>query len=97
MQWLIDNKVLQVSTTDDEWKTEADKLYKENKKLEAENKKLKQENAVLKAKLDIIETDRNSYLDDSAYLDNGCHVDYPYLWSDGLCYDQPEFSGLNIL
>ena len=24
------------------------------------------------------------------YLDNGCPVDFPYLWSDGYCYDIPE-------
>jgi len=80
---------------DGEWKAEADKLYKENKKLEAENKILKnslefykKENAELLAILnsEIIETDRNSYLDDSEYLDNGCPVGFPYLWSDGLCH-----------
>lgn len=27
---------------------------------------------------------------ESNYLDNGCTVGYPYIWSDGLCYDQPE-------
>ena len=26
----------------------------------------------------------------SEYLENGCTRDYPYLWSDGLCYDEPE-------
>jgi len=26
----------------------------------------------------------------SEYLENGCHRDYPYLWSDGLCYTLPE-------
>jgi len=26
----------------------------------------------------------------SEYLDNGCTRDYPYLWSDGYCYDVPE-------
>ena len=24
------------------------------------------------------------------YLDNGCPVGFPYLWSDGLCYDPDE-------
>jgi len=88
IEWMIENKIIQVSSTDDEWKAEAAKLFKENKKLEAENKKLKQENAELQAILNsvLVETDRNSYLDDSEYLDNGCPVGYPYLWSDGLCY-----------
>jgi len=37
IQWLLDNKVLQVSNTEDsEWKIEADKLYKENQQLKAE-------------------------------------------------------------
>jgi len=37
IQWLIDNKVLQVSNTEDsEWKSQADKLYKENQQLEGD-------------------------------------------------------------
>lgn len=37
MQWLMDNKILQVLNTEDsEWKIEADKLYKENQQLKAE-------------------------------------------------------------
>ena len=27
---------------------------------------------------------------ETEYLDNGCHVDTPYLWSDGYCYSVPE-------
>ena len=89
ISFLIEHNILRVEMPDDgEWKAEADKLYKENKKLEAENKKLKRENAELQAILNsvLVETDRNSYLDDSEYLDNGCPVGFPYLWSDGLCY-----------
>jgi len=41
IQWLLDNKVLQVSNTeDDEWKSVADNLYKENQQLKAEIKAL---------------------------------------------------------
>lgn len=69
-------------------------IIKVPKITELENKfrQLENENAELKAILNsgIIETDRNSYLDDSEYLDNGCPVDYPYLWSDGYCYTVPE-------
>jgi len=93
ISFLIEQNILRVEMPDDsEWKAEADKLYKENKKLEAENKKLKQENAELQAILNsvLVETDRNSYLDDSEYLDNGCPVGFPYLWSDGYCYVSSE-------
>jgi len=92
IKFLIDEKHMQVSTTqDDGWKAEADKLYKENKKLEAENKKLKQENAKLKTKLGIIETGISSYLDDLESTRYECPSSHPYEWSDGLCYDQPEY------
>jgi len=89
ISFLIEQNIIRVEMPDDgEWKAEADKLFKENKKLEAENIKLKRENAELNAILNsvLVETDRNSYLDDSEYLDNGCPVGYPYLWSDGYCY-----------
>ncbi len=89
ISFLIEQNIIRVEMPDDgEWKAEADKLFKENKKLEAENIKLKRENAELNAILNsvLVETDRNSYLDDSGYLDNGCPVGYPYLWSDGLCH-----------
>jgi len=92
IKFLIDEKHMQVSTTqDDGWKAEADKLYKENIKLEAENKKLKQENAKLKTKLGIIETGISSYLDDLESTSYECPSSHPYEWSDGLCYDQPEY------
>jgi len=98
IKFLIDEKHMQVSTTqDDGWKAEADKLYKENKKLEAENKILKNGISILKAE----NKELNSIFDgllnlpseysDDEYLDNGCTVDYPYLWSDGLCYTGPEY------
>ena len=42
MQWLIENKVLQVSTTGDgELKIEADKIYIENQELKKENEELR--------------------------------------------------------
>jgi len=99
ISFLIEQNIIQVEMPDDsEWKAEADKLYKENQQLKGDIKilekgvsTLKKENAELKTKLGIIETGISSYLDDLEFLDNGCTVDYPYLWSDGLCYDQPEF------
>jgi len=67
------------------------KLEAENKKLATENKKLKQENARLNDLVnDLIGTNTDSYLDYSDYLDNGCHVSTPYLWSDGYCYTTSE-------
>jgi len=98
IKFLIDEKHMQVSTTqDDGWKAEADKLYKENKKLEAENKILKNGISILKAE----NKELNSIIDgllnlpseysDDEYLDNGCPVGYPYIWSDGFCYDLPEY------
>jgi len=93
ISFLIEQNIIRVEMPDNgEWKAEADKLYKENKKLEAENKKLKQENAKLKAKLvSQGSIGDSSYLKDSELLDNGCFVDYPYLWSDGFCYSVPEY------
>jgi micrococcal nuclease len=29
--------------------------------------------------------------EDPEILENGCHIDYPYLWSDGMCYNLPEY------
>jgi len=44
MKFLIDQKVLQVSTTeDDEWKAEAGKLYKENQQLKGDIKVLEKD------------------------------------------------------
>jgi len=91
ISFLIEQNIIRVEMPDDgddDFKTVAGELYKENKKLEAENIKLKRENAELRTILNsvLVETDRNSFLDDSEYLDNGCPVGYPYLWSDGLCY-----------
>lgn len=71
-------------------------LIKVPKITELENRvhQLENENAKLQALLnsEIIETDRNSYLDDSKYLDNGCPVGYPYIWSDGLCHVLAELN-----
>ena len=60
--------------------------------LENRVRQLENENAELQAILnsEIIETDRNSYLDDSDSLEYGCDSDFPYLWSDGYCYTIPE-------
>ena len=67
------------------------KLEAKNKKLATENKKLKQENADLNNLVnDLVGTNTDSYPDYSNYLDNGCHVDNPYLWSDGYCYTTSE-------
>ena len=67
-------------------------LVVENKKLETENKKLIQENLRLNDSLDdlideLLGINTDSYSD---YLDNGCHVNTPYLWSDDLCHTTPE-------
>jgi len=92
ISFLIEQDIIRVEMSDDgEWKAEADKLYKENKKLETENKKLKQENAELKTKLGIIETGISSYLDDLESTIYECPSSHPYEWSDGSCYDQPEY------
>jgi len=86
MEWLIENGFIQVSSFD-EWKAEADKLYKENEQLKAD--KLYKENQQLKAEIDYLEEqlyykeETEFYLDDSDSLDNGCDSDFPYLWSDG--------------
>ncbi len=48
MKFLIDQKVLQVSTTeDDEWEVEASKLYKENQRLKGDIKVLEKEGSRL--------------------------------------------------
>ena len=47
IQWLIGNNVIQVSTTDDEWKSEADKLYKENQQLKGDIKVLEKDVSIL--------------------------------------------------
>ncbi len=73
-------------------------LENEIKRLENENKILKnglefykKENAELKTKLGIIETGISSYLDDLESTSYECPSSHPYEWSDGSCYDQPEY------
>jgi len=95
ISFLIEQNIIQVEMpeTGDFQKTNTIRnLEIENKKLKAENKKLKQENADLNELVDDllgIDTDY-AYFDDSEYLDNGCHVNTPYLWSDGLCHTISE-------
>jgi len=52
MEWLIENKFIKVSNTDDSgWKNEADKLYRENERLADEILELKNENKDLRKEL----------------------------------------------
>jgi len=86
IKWMIENNVIQVSSTGtDSYKYAYDNLKKENQQLKAEIGGLQ---AILNSILE--ETDSNSYLDDSDYLDSGCPVGYPFLWSDGDCYTVSE-------
>ncbi|WP_218841249.1 hypothetical protein [Nitrosopumilus cobalaminigenes] len=57
--------------------------------LESENKNLKTENAKLNDLLDDLlgTSSSDSYSD---YLENGCHKNNPYLWSDGYCHSTVE-------
>jgi len=94
ISFLIEQNIIQVEmpdTDDNQNSNTIRNLEIENKKLEAENKKLTQENAELQALL-YGQGDINdySYLEDSEILDNGCSIDYPYLWSDGFCYQTSE-------
>ncbi len=101
ISFLIEQNIIQVEMpeTDDFQKIDTIRnLVVENKKLEAENKILKrglefykQENAELKTKLGIIETGISSYLDDLESTSYECPSSHPYEWSDGLCYDLPEY------
>ncbi len=92
--FLIEQNIIQVEMPEsDDYQTtkKIRDLTVENKKLKAENKKLKQENANLNDLVnDLIGTNTDSYPDYSDYLDNGCHVSTPYLWSDGLCHTISE-------
>jgi len=94
ISFLIEQNIIQVEmpeTDDFQNISTIRNLEVENKKLKAENKKLKQENAELNNLVnDLIGTNTDSYPDYSDYLDNGCHVNTPYLWSDGLCHTTSE-------
>jgi len=94
ISFLIEQKIIQVEMPETDNYQDTKKirdLIVENKKLEAENKKLRQENAELNSYLDdLLGTNTDSYPDYSDYLDNGCHVNTPYFWSDGLCHTTPE-------
>jgi len=58
IEWMLENKVLQVSTTDDgEWKGEADDLYRENQALKGDIKVLEKDVSTL--------TQDNRWLDDA--------------------------------
>jgi len=84
--------------TDDEFQdtSRIRDLVVENKKLEAENRKLKNEISILKNENRELNSLVDSLLDsdfeysDDNYLDNGCPVGYPYIWSDGQCYTVSE-------
>ena len=96
LQFLINSGLLQVTSSETR---NIDELEAQIEKLETENTLLKQENADLKAILDTeilgtdtLGTDRHSYPEDSEYLENGCPRGYPYIWSDGLCYNLPEYT-----
>jgi len=100
ISFLIEQKIIQVEMpeTDDFQKIDTiRRLVTENKKLETENKNLKGDVAFLEAENKRLRTAIDNFLDDSSleysddeYLDNGCPVSNPYLWSDGLCHTIPE-------
>ena len=95
ISFLIEQNIIQVEIPNsDEYQNinTIRNLEVENKKLEVENRKLKQENAELQSLIDdLLGIDTLGTTDSySEYLDNGCHRDYPYLWSDGLCYTTSE-------
>jgi len=87
LTFLIDQGIIKVPKIQS-LENEIKRLENENKNLKNDLEFYKKENAELQAILnnEIIETDRNSFLDDSQYLDNGCPVGFPYIWSDGLCH-----------
>ena len=95
ISFLIEQSIIQVEmpdTDDNQNSNTIRNLEVENKKLKIENMKLKQENSELNDLIDDllgIDTDY-TYFDDLEYLDNGCHVNTPYLWSDGYCYTTSE-------
>jgi len=100
ISFLIEQNIIQVEmpNTDDEFQNTSRirDLVVENKKLEAENKKLKNEISILKNENREMNSLVDSLLDldfeysDDNYLDNGCPVGYPYIWSDGKCHTTSE-------
>jgi len=99
ISFLIEQSIIQVEmpeTDDFQNISTIRNLEAENKKLEAENKKLKNDVSVLKNQNKELNSIIDDFLDlspeysDDDYLDNGCPVGYPYLWSDGLCHTISE-------
>jgi len=99
ISFLIEQNIIQVEMpeTDDFQNIKKIRdLVVENKKLEGENKKLKNELSVLKSENRELNTLIDDLLDlspeysDDDYLDSGCPVGYPYIWSDGLCHTISE-------
>lgn len=99
ISFLIEQKIIQVEMPETDNYQDTKKirdLVVKNKKLEAENKKLKNENSILKNENKQLNTMVDNLLysppesSNDNYLDNGCTVDYPYPWSDGLCHKISE-------
>jgi len=99
ISFLIEQSIIQVEMPEiDDYQTtkKIRELVVENKKLEVENKRLKNDISILKNEnrelnslVDDLLYSSPEYLDDD-YLDNGCPVGYPYIWSDGLCHTISE-------
>ena len=91
IQWLIGNNVIQVSTTDDEWKSEADKLYKENQQLKGDIKVLEKDVSILskdkQSLRSVSEQHYDWYVDEFDYARsletqyNQLYNDYVYLYN----------------
>jgi len=64
IEWMLENKVLQVSTTDDsEWKAEADDLYRENQRLKGDIKVLEKGVSTLKQDNQWLEDAKDKHYD----------------------------------
>ena len=92
LSFLISEKIIEVPEMKS-MEQEIAQLKTENKNLKGELRFLEKENAEFRAILnsEIIETGISSYLDDLESTSYECPSSHPYEWSDGLCYDQPEY------
>ena len=81
ISFLIKQNIIQVDMSKDGNSESDNKIIN----LEIENKKLKNENKELRSLVDdlLYSSQEYSY---SEYLDNGCPIGYPYIWSDGFCH-----------